>query len=86
MREPEVGLPTILGAGCGFSIDLDKNACDARPVIHLAVMSPAWGIVALSSCAFHEDVARLTGEVLDEHRFDDKCAEVECWAMEPANA
>lgn len=82
MPKPFVGLPTTLTGGCAFAIDIDGEICGKPCVVHLAVRSVAWGIVALASCAAHEAVARSTGEVIDEHPHEPGCEEVECWTVE----
>lgn len=82
MTKPFVGLPTE-GWGCAFSAAVDIQACEAAPDVHLAVQTPGWGLVSLTSCDRHAVVARATGIVIAEHLFGAACPPGTCWDGEP---
>lgn len=82
MKPPFVGPPvTVQDDRCAFAPDLDQPKCGQRAITHLVVRSVGWGVVGLATCADHEQVARLSGEVLNEHPYDDPCQYMtgECW-------
>jgi hypothetical protein len=74
-----VGLPTVAGAGCAYSADIDSPSCGNPTTVHLLVASVAWGRVALDSCNLHAGLARLSGDVLAEHAARPECATTDCW-------
>lgn len=79
MIDPTVGLPTITGGGCAYSADLDTLPCGKPSAIHIAVRSPAWGVVSLASCGGHVHIARAAGVVLGEHPHQTVCETTDCW-------